>query len=129
MSKAKVTLVNNWCDSVYICGDPNWDDQIFSVNDKHMPSIYEVKPKTEVEFSVGSGTSPVISHEDPDPNRLGVDFTEQSDGDGPGYYSVMGQNKENLFTLTDPNADDNIKYKISVSEQTFWTCTLTISAK
>lgn len=135
MLQAKVKIVNNSDNPVYTNGDPDWDDQQFYVNGKYIRNIhsYELKVGESAEVTVGypdsltSDKKPDPSNEKPDPNVLGIDFTSQKGGEGPGYYSVMGQNSKGLFTFTGPSGkEENPPFKLSVSDQTFWTCTVTI---
>jgi phage gpG-like protein len=81
MDKLAVTVKNESEEILYIDGDPNWDDQVLTINGTPQKEIYGLNPGGSSQAVVG-----VVG----DSNEFGVIFatSRDSDSDGSGIYQL-----------------------------------------
>lgn len=106
MGKLAVTVRNNASRTVYIDRDPNWDDQVLTIDGKRQMEIYPLNP----------GASAVVGV-DWDATEMGVIFATEAnyDYDGSGFYQLtIGQDDSGTLGITDggPNGTPTVRYTL-----------------
>jgi hypothetical protein len=105
MGKLAVTAQNQTSNIVYIDRDPNWDDQVLTINGAPQMEIYALNP----------GASAVVGV-DWDATEMGVIFatTKNYDYDGTGFYQLtIGQDGDKLgITDGGPNGTPTFTYTL-----------------
>jgi len=100
-----VTVKNDSSYDIQIVGDPNWDDQVMTINGKRHEKPYDLKPGGSVVVGIAV-----------DYNQMGVDFTTKDlDGGGSaGYNLEIGPNDAGNEDVTDsyPFGNPAVKYTL-----------------
>jgi hypothetical protein len=107
MGKLAVTVKNDASGIVYINGDPNWDDQVLTVDGNPQMEIYPLNP---------GGETAVVGIEG-DAGEMGVIFstTTNSDYDGSGFYQLtIGRGDTGMLDVTDggPYGSPTVSYTL-----------------
>ncbi|UTH73435.1 hypothetical protein [Chromobacterium sp. IIBBL 290-4] len=119
MSNPVVTIKNHASRSVFIEGDPNWDDQVLLMNQQPLAQMAELKPDQSVQLSV-EWNGPANEY------MMGVIFADGPDYDygGDGFYQLtLGQQAESgLLDVTEGAGEAKVGYTVTL--QTPWTMTM-----
>ncbi|CAN7410395.1 hypothetical protein LJR230_002509 [Trinickia sp. LjRoot230] len=92
MDSPVIRVTNGASRDIFIDRDPNWDDQVLTVNGKRLNGMHRLAPNKSAEVSVPSG-----SYDAADENMMGVIFAEgrrYEYGPAGGYQTTIGQSAE-----------------------------------
>jgi len=121
MSNPVVTVKNHSTRDIFVDGDPNWDDQVLTINGKPTKKIYTLTPGSEITVSV---------HWDEAGAELmmGVIFADAANYDfgNVGFYqlSIGQETTSGNLGVTDENTNGQPLVRYTVSDQEPWSMTM-----
>lgn len=119
MNRLSVTVRNDTNQELFIDGDPNWDDQVLTIDGTPRERIY----------GLGTGSSAVVGIT-ADYNEMGVIFatSRNYDSDGSGFYQLtIGPSDDGNLGVTDggPNGSPTVQYTLADQAPLSMTMTFT----
>lgn len=116
MASLAVTVKNDTSQELYIDGDPNWDDQVLTIDGTPQ----------EQGYGLAAGSSAVAGIT-ADFNVMGVIFstTENYDSDGNFYQLSIGPTDEGNLSVTDGGANGTPTVNYTLADQAPMSMTMT----
>lgn len=124
MTNPIVRVTNLSTQAVCIEHDPNWDDQVLTIDGARMNQTLCLSPGVDANVSIDANGDTST-----DPHLMGVIFSDGKDityGNAGGYQTTIGQDADSgLLSVTDDFKLRSPSFQYSLGNQTQWSMDMT----